>query len=73
MEDRIEIVDKAVGSEVSERELLLDEEGGYVQAAQFPGTVRGSWRKIVLLTTTLDADAAFHQAMRIVRKRRGLT
>jgi len=53
---RVAIVAKAVGSEPSEQELLLDEEGGYVQAAQFPGTVRGSWRKIVLQTTTLDAE-----------------
>ena len=56
--ERISIVGKAVGSEASEQELLLDEEGGYVQSAQFPGTARGSWRRIVLQTTTLDAECS---------------
>jgi FkbM family methyltransferase len=53
---RLAVVEKAVAESVGQRDLLLDDRGGYVQSAAFAGTTDGAWRTLQMPTTTLDDE-----------------
>jgi FkbM family methyltransferase len=58
LEERLQIIRKAVADTGVARQFLIDEQTGRVQVMQFAGTVRESWVDRSMTTTTLDAEAA---------------
>ena len=58
VQDRLQVVAKAVADSPGERQLLLAARGAFVQVAPFAGTAQNEWQTVAIETTTLDLEAA---------------
>jgi FkbM family methyltransferase len=58
VEDRLQVVAKAVADSPGERQLMLATRGSFVQVAPFAGTAQNEWQSLPIETTTLDLETA---------------
>jgi FkbM family methyltransferase len=58
IEDRLEVVAKAVGDSSGELQLKLARRGGFVQVESFAGTAQNEWESVTIAATTLDLESA---------------
>jgi FkbM family methyltransferase len=58
VEQRLQVIAKAVADSPGERQLMLAARGAFVQVAAFAGTAQNDWQSLVIETTTLDLESA---------------
>jgi len=58
VDQRLQVIAKAVADSAGDRQLMLAANGDFVQVVPFKGTAQNEWQSVAIATTTLDLASA---------------